>query len=368
MQWRNFLVAGAALPGLLGAALPHNAAAQPFQGVYLGAGAGYHTTDDVKAAPFPAAALGGTGLRLRTNGGFAGLGSLGYGFGNGWRLELEGSARLNNLGHLSGTPFPTSAGGSLHTYALMANALFDLDVRSPWIYPYVGAGMGVGWNVASGLRANSTSPLFGFSSSDTATGLAVQAIAGLSFPIPDAPGLSLTAEYRLFAMPLTRTLAASAATPGGSVPAGLKLGTMIDQSALIGVRYAFGVQPPPSAAMVAAPAPAPAVARSFAVFFDWDKAVLTERARQVIRQAAESSRKVQTTQIDVNGYTDTSGTAAYNKALSLRRAQMVAGELVKDGVAKEAIHITGFGESNPLVPTGPGVREPQNRRVEIHIR
>ena len=367
MRLLNLLVAGLVLPCLLGGLLTRPAAAQPFEGVYLGAASGYHNTNDVRAAPFPATALGGTGLRLRTNGGFAGLGSVGYGFGDGWRLETEGSARLNNLGHLNGTPFPTSAGGSLRTYAVMANALFDLDVRSPWIYPYIGAGVGAAWNAASGLRASSASPLFGFNSSQSVGGLAVQGIAGLSFPMPGVPGLSLTAEYRLFSMPLTRTLNGTAATPTGPVPAGLKLGTMIDQSALIGVRYAFGVQPPPSPAPDAT-VPAPAEARSFLVFFDWDRAQLTDRARQVVAQAADSARKVPITRIEVNGYTDNSGTPGYNKALSLRRAHMVAGELVKDGVAKGAIHIEGFGESNPLVPTAANTREPQNRRVEIRIR
>jgi outer membrane protein OmpA-like peptidoglycan-associated protein len=46
----------------------------------------------------------------------------------------------------------------------------------------------------------------------------------------------------------------------------------------------------------------------------------------------------------------------------------VAAELVKDGVPKTAITIQGFGETHLLVPTGPGVREPQNRRVEIIIK
>jgi len=45
----------------------------------------------------------------------------------------------------------------------------------------------------------------------------------------------------------------------------------------------------------------------------------------------------------------------------------VAAELVKDGVAKSAISIQGFGDTHLLVPTGPGVREPQNRRVEVII-
>ena len=70
----------------------------------------------------------------------------------------------------------------------------------------------------------------------------------------------------------------------------------------------------------------------------------------------------------MNGYTDTSGTPQYNQDLSVRRGQVVAAELVKDGVPKAAIAIQGFGETHLLVPTAPGVREPQNRRVEIIIR
>ena len=104
------------------------------------------------------------------------------------------------------------------------------------------------------------------------------------------------------------------------------------------------------------------------MFFDWDKATLTDRARQIIREAAENSTHVQYTQIEVNGYTDTSGTPQYNMGLSIRRANAVAAELVRDGVPRNAISIHGFGETHLLVPTGPGVREPQNRRVEIIIR
>ena len=70
----------------------------------------------------------------------------------------------------------------------------------------------------------------------------------------------------------------------------------------------------------------------------------------------------------MNGYTDTSGTARYNQGLSVRRAQAVQAELIKDGVPAAAITIQGFGDTHLLVPTGPGVREPQNRRVEIIIR
>ena len=99
--------------------------------------------------------------------------------------------------------------------------------------------------------------------------------------------------------------------------------------------------------------PAPAPARSYLVFFDWDKATLTDRARQIIREAADNSTKVQYTRIEVNGYTDTSGTPKYNQGLSVRRAKAVQAELVKDGVPQNAITIQGFGDTNLLVPTGP---------------
>ena len=152
----------------------------------------------------------------------------------------------------------------------------------------------------------------------------------------------------------------------GSGNGSLQAQSSYNHTILVGLRYSFGAAPAP--VPVAAPAPAPAPARSYLVFFDWDKYNLTDRAKQIIADAAANSKKVTYTKIESNGYTDTSGSAAYNKGLSVRRAQAVAAQLVKDGVPKKDIVITGFGETNPLVPTGPNVREPQNRRVEIIIK
>ena len=101
------------------------------------------------------------------------------------------------------------------------------------------------------------------------------------------------------------------------------------------------------------------------MFFDWDRAELTDRARQVVAEAAAASGRVQLTRILVNGYTDTSGTPHYNQGLSVRRAEAVEAELVRDGVPRSAIAIQGYGETQLLVPTAASVREPQNRRVEI---
>ncbi len=68
------------------------------------------------------------------------------------------------------------------------------------------------------------------------------------------------------------------------------------------------------------------------------------------------------------GHADRSGSDAYNLRLSQRRADAVAAELVRQGVNRNDIGIQAFGESRPLVPTADGVREPQNRRVEIVLR
>jgi outer membrane protein OmpA-like peptidoglycan-associated protein len=148
----------------------------------------------------------------------------------------------------------------------------------------------------------------------------------------------------------------------------VKFGNNFNHSILIGLRYAFGAPAPAPMAPAPAAVPASPVSRSYLVFFDWDKADLTARARQIVAEAAANSTKVQYTRLEVNGYTDTSGTPQYNQGLSIRRAQSVAAELVRDGVPKSAISIQGFGETHLLVATGPGVREPQNRRVEIIIK
>ncbi len=69
--------------------------------------------------------------------------------------------------------------------------------------------------------------------------------------------------------------------------------------------------------------------------------------------------------ITTTGHADTSGTPAYNLALSERRANAVKAELVKLGFREAEIVVMFRGEAEPLVATGDGVREPQNRRVEI---
>ncbi|PZW46750.1 outer membrane protein with beta-barrel domain [Humitalea rosea] len=359
--------------------LPLAAQAQPVSGVYIGGGAGVNFLQDSDLSVANAAgrtALTNAGIGTRTGTasfetGYVGVLSIGYGFGNGVRAELEGNFRSNKIDSISGFRGATGnravSGGFTQSYGVMANALYDFDLGLP-VVPYVG--LGAGYVIQNWDNVRSSAPGVNGVRIDGDDGrFAYQAIVGAALPIEAVPGLSLTAEYR-FLGTLSPEVDGRVTTPTGVVTAGrAKIETEnFNHSLLVGLRYAFGVAPAPVPVVVTTPPAAPAPARTYLVFFDWDRADLTDRARQIIGEAATNSRRVQVTRIEVSGHADRSGTPQYNQRLSLRRAETVAAELTRLGVAREQIVVQAFGESRPLVPTADGVREPQNRRVEIVLR
>ena len=358
----------------------------PVTGLYIGAAGGFNlkNSQDIKnISGNVRSAQGFTGistpnLNIGTSIGGSAFGAIGYGFGNGLRAELELDYRGNSFSSVNrnnrfGGVTSATASGSEQLYGPMVNILYDFNGLSTWVIPYAGLGVGYQRGHLSNFTVAGTgasAPLF--TSDTTKAAFAYQGILGVNFPIQSLPGLSLTADYRIMALTGTRTYngAASATLPSGVRATGtgtMEWGHEYNNTFMFGIRYNFGVVPPPPPA---APAPVPAAApsRSYLVFFDWDKYNLTDRARQIIAEAAANSAKVQYTRIEVNGYTDTSGTPQYNKGLSVRRAKAVEAQLIADGVPANAITIQGFGDTRLLVPTGPGVREPQNCRVEIVIR
>jgi OmpA-OmpF porin, OOP family len=370
MKLRSMLLGMTVLAVPVAMAAP--AMAQPLTGPYvsLGAGANWLLGQAYKNSP----GMGTPAVDGTYHTGAVGDVAAGYGLGNGFRVELEGDYRYNGLSSLKngGSGVPTSSNGYQQQYSAMVNVLFDMDIGSRYVFPYIGAGIGYGWDQFRGIGVNTPNERLSLRANGTAGNFAYQGILGASFPVPNVPGLSGTLEYRVYGeigpMGYTGT-ATGFVAPGVASSGNFDVrGANINNAALVGLRYAFNVAPPPPPP---APPPAPvpaAVSRNYLVFFDWDRADLSDRARQIIAEAAENSKKVSVTRIQVNGYTDTSGTPAYNQKLSLRRADAVAAELVKDGVARTEIGIEGFGETHLLVPTGPGVREPQNRRVEIILQ
>jgi len=126
---------------------------------------------------------------------------------------------------------------------------------------------------------------------------------------------------------------------------------------------ACAMPPPPPVAT--APPPPPPPPPVYLVFFDWDSAVVGPSGREVIGLAAQAYKAGSPVTVQVTGFTDTSGSADYNQKLSVRRANAVAAVLVQDGVPQNSMVVSGRGQNDLRVPTPDGVREPQNRRVEI---
>jgi OOP family OmpA-OmpF porin len=372
MQVRNALLAATVM------ALPLAAQAQPVSGLYVAGGIGANFLEGQTASSynFPFRGPNASGSSdLNSRAGPVGVISAGWGFGNGLRVELEGNWMNNQINSANGTAAGNvsvnSATGKEQKFGGLANAYYDFTWLTPWVIPFIGAGVGYEGIYRQNFTLSGTDDGFpvNYAAHNSVKGaFAYQAMIGAALPIPSVPGLAVTVDYRFMGLAgnQTQQLVATAGAGVRPVAGTVKFTDDYNHAVMIGVRYAFGAPPPPPPAPIAAPAPAPA--RSYLVFFDWDKATLTPRAQQIIGEAAANSTKVAYTQIQVNGYTDTSGTPQYNQGLSIRRAQAVAAELVKDGVPKASIAIQGFGETHLLVPTGPGVREPQNRRVEIIIR
>src|ERR1700731_3934417 len=114
MKLRSALLAATVL------AMPFAASAQPVTGLYVGAGAGVNLLQDEKVN------INGGGLgsnKLRSEVGFAGVLSVGWGFGNGLRAELEGDFRANKFNKLTTSGASVAAGGWEEKYGPMVNVL-----------------------------------------------------------------------------------------------------------------------------------------------------------------------------------------------------------------------------------------------------
>jgi outer membrane protein OmpA-like peptidoglycan-associated protein len=276
----------------------------PTPGFYIGALGG------VNFMHFPT--LGSTSEKV----GFAVGGVAGYDF-VGPRVELEFLYRQNKA---------SGVGKNMYQYTPMVNVLYDF-IPDATFTPYLGIGAGVNfWEYAW------------VSTQD----FALQGIAGLGLRLTD--GFFANLDFRFM-----NTFA--------------KGKDFQNYTVLLTLGYKFGLPAP------AAPPPPPGVTPAqYIVFFDFDRSTLTAQALTTIKQAAAAAKSGNKTRIGVTGHADRAGSDAYNMALSLRRANAVKDALVREGIPATGITVVGRGESQPLVPTADGVREPQNRRVEIVLQ
>lgn len=101
------------------------------------------------------------------------------------------------------------------------------------------------------------------------------------------------------------------------------------------------------------------------IFFDWGKPELTGDAKATLDRLASEFAASGKAAIRLQSHSDRSGPASVNLRMSRVRGEAVAAYLETKGVPASAIRVEAFGEADALIPTADGVREVQNRRVDV---
>jgi OmpA-OmpF porin, OOP family len=312
-----------------------------------------------------------TAVTTNAKTGFNVSGELGYDFGlfrTGFELGYQRAAlgdvnNLANIAAVGANGTNSVASGNVSALSFMLNGLFDFGSSDSWAGS-VGGGVGIAQYKASKFATGTRAAFL----DDSDTGFAWQVLAGIRKSISDNVDLNL--GYKYFNIPKINTVASIGA------PLRTKLAT---HNLMLGFTYNFGgeeaapapvaaPEPVPAPAVVEAappPPPPPPAPGPFIIFFDWNKSLITPEADKILTDAAEAFKSTGQVALQLTGHADKSGTDVYNEALSGRRSSAAIKRLVALGVPESAISSSSFGEGKPLVDTADGVREPQNRRVEI---
>ena len=293
-------------------------------------------------------------VTVGTDYGFDGGGYVGYDFGM-FRLEAEVSyrdadvdeAQIGSTGIASGlgpdgvTPAGSYvATGGIDALSFMLNGLLDFG-PDDGLQGYVGGGIGVArTSVTTRVNVNG-SPSIDDSSSD----LAWQILAGVQAPLTDNIDVGL--RYRMFTAEDVQLVDLGGRDLEGKFRTHSIMGTL---------NYNFGAPPPPAPVCQQGP---------YIVFFNWDESAITPEAATILDNAVSAYANCGTAAVMLAGHTDTSGSAQYNMGLAERRNTSVREYLSSRGVPGGRISTEAFGETQLRVPTADGVRELQNRRVEI---
>lgn len=103
------------------------------------------------------------------------------------------------------------------------------------------------------------------------------------------------------------------------------------------------------------------------IFFDFDKYELKDRSITELNKVIRFLKEKPNVKVEIGGYTDSDGSAAYNKQLSLKRAQSVVSYLVENGINKSRLSEKGYGADNPIRPNDSEENKQANRRIEFKI-
>lgn len=321
-------------------------------GWYLGLGAGWDHLKDPTVVGF------GIDGKLKAKDSAIIAGTVGYKFDAPFRVELETAWDRHSTGDFTtgGLNFPSD--GHAETRSAMVNAIYDVHLL-PRIRLSLGAGAGIG---SDRIKFDNPSGAGHFS---TGTGVKFmwQGIGGLTYEASRNLDLFIDYHYR-------KLMAGS----NDNIAAPLKTHDLTEHVVMAGFRWypnageeRVAQEPPSPPPPPPPPPPAPAPVKTFIVFFDFNKSNLTPEAVSVVGEAVRTAQQSQAVRILVTGHTDTVGSDSYNQALSERRASAVKSQMVADGLSVGEITTVGKSFHDPLVATGPNVREPQNRRAVIDL-
>jgi len=306
--------------------------------------------------------------------------TIGYDFGP-FRAEAEVGYRKANInGYTSSltTPAINGAGatfaaapgtynyaaGTSSALSFMVNGMLDFG-DDDTLSGFVGGGVGVA-RVDTNIGLNTRGDFL----DDSDSVFAWQAIAGIRAPLTDS--IDVTLKYRFFNADNVRLVDITGRNYDGRFRS---------HSILGGITFNFGgpaepvvvptPEPTPTPVWTPTPTPTPVAPivtctpGPYIVFFDWDKSDITPEAAGILDNAISNYQNCGNASVMLAGHADRSGSASYNVGLSQRRADSVKGYMTARGIPGGVIGTEAFGESQPRVATADGVRELQNRRVEV---
>jgi outer membrane protein OmpA-like peptidoglycan-associated protein len=316
------------------------------QGWYIGLEGGGTWVDD-NSALWDADPTPGFPVSLDFDTGWAVLATVGYGFDNHWRIELEGGYRHNDMDVTGAT---NRLGGDFEELSLMVNVLYDVPLTEKLAFT-VGVGVGADYAQFDDRTMQE----------DEDWNFAYQGIVGFSYEISNRFDLTLTYRYLHVDEP-------DYVAPHAGHIDSYALDDVEKHTVSIGLRYDLyedEVAPPPVAP--APPPPPVAEPKQFIIYFGFNKCNITPEADKVLGEAADAAKTDGSASVQIVGHTDTVGSDDYNQKLSDCRANAAKGGLVAKGVPAGSITASGRGETELLVKTGNNVKEPQNRRATIDI-
>jgi len=277
-------------------------------------------------------------LDAKTDNGMALLGTVGYALSDSnWRIEGEIGYRDNDLKVVQ------LGNMELTEWSYFVNAVYDFKFSSERFGFSLGAGLGMD-------NPRLEREVGGAKDSDWVP--AVQGIVGATYRLSQHWDLALNYRYLHMQDPEFKVFANTDVE-------------LTKHTLTLGFRYGYNEPPaPPAEQPVVAAPPAP---KQFIVFFGYNKCNITAEADAVLSEAASAAKSSGSASVRIVGHTDTSGSNAYNQKLSECRANAAKTNLVGKGVSEGSISSSGKGETELMVQTGDGVKEPQNRRATIDL-